>query len=467
MSLFDSETEFKRLFSVNLKKSLRLSLAEMTMGAVWDSDRGDMYPVLNKHCGMETRLLTALTPFMNIELVRGGCSVFGVAVDTPLGRAAASVSVVEGGVLLRVGDSSVSLDRDPDRAFILQLCPGLMTLYSCRADRTDMRAELSASSPELDCIMEESALCSSRVAVFADDLSVLGCARAFMDCGVAQADMRPVRYEDGQIIVNEGKVYFTFSARVENGTHQGVMSWVPGTTEFKLEGVIFYCVGDGLLGNDVAASLSYNRMSGRWQISYASFSHGHVIGYAEMDSDPRFGVNVIDATLMPPPPSGMEEDEADRSFYAKEGDEDPDIIYLPDEKRWILTLCRLVRENGKMRYRYFMFESDRPDGGFRFVACSESGEETGGSLIPIEGEVWFVCGNSFSQRASYRAYRLPDLLHPTPLRFDYDDGGFRGWGTVMPIRRGNRTRYFHLTFDRVRGSSYNWSYGNIYCFEAR
>jgi hypothetical protein len=50
--------------------------------------------------------------------------------------------------------------------------------------------------------------------------------------------------------------------------------------------------------------------------------------------------------------------------------------------------------------------------------------------------------------------------------FRYPDGGFRGWGCVIPVTLGSRTRYFWLTFDRHNGSAYNWSYGNIYCFEA-
>ena len=52
------------------------------------------------------------------------------------------------------------------------------------------------------------------------------------------------------------------------------------------------------------------------------------------------------------------------------------------------------------------------------------------------------------------------------MEFDYDDGGFRGWGTIVPLKMGTRTRYFHLTFDRHNASNYNWSYGNLYCFEA-
>ena len=50
-------------------------------------------------------------------------------------------------------------------------------------------------------------------------------------------------------------------------------------------------------------------------------------------------------------------------------------------------------------------------------------------------------------------------------KFNYPDGGFRGWGSVFPVKSGSRTRYFWLTFDRHNGSDYNWSYGNLYCFE--
>ena len=35
------------------------------------------------------------------------------------------------------------------------------------------------------------------------------------------------------------------------------------------------------------------------------------------------------------------------------------------------------------------------------------------------------------------------------------DGGFRGWGCIMPLKLGARTRYFWLTFDRHNGSDYN------------
>ena len=44
-----SELEFKRRFSVNLYKNLRLMVAEMSMCKDWVNDkRGDPYPIMHK-----------------------------------------------------------------------------------------------------------------------------------------------------------------------------------------------------------------------------------------------------------------------------------------------------------------------------------------------------------------------------------------------------------------------------------
>ena len=83
--------------------------------------------------------------------------------------------------------------------------------------------------------------------------------------------------------------------------------------------------------------------------------------------------------------------------------------------------------------------------------------------MAVDGEIHFVCGNSFDRRSEYRIY---DKDGVRLARFRYPDGGFRGWGCVIPIKMGSRKRCFLLTFDRHNGSGYNWSYGNFYCFEA-
>ena len=83
----------------------------------------------------------------------------------------------------------------------------------------------------------------------------------------------------------------------------------------------------------------------------------------------------------------------------------------------------------------------------------------------FEGEYYFVCGTDFNSRANYDIYELGDFSVRHKLQCDYDDGGFRGWGTVFRYPFGSRKKYYWVTFDRHNASGYNWSYGNIYVYE--
>ena len=132
-----------------------------------------------------------------------------------------------------------------------------------------------------------------------------------------------------------------------------------------------------------------------------------------------------------------------------------------------MTICRLVQEEGGKHYRYFLFRSGDPFTGYTYVDCGRAGSETGGSMVEIGGRMHFICGSDFDKRAVYHVYDLPDLSVYDLLKCDYDDGGFRGWGTVIPCPMGSRIRYYWLTFDRYRASELgNWSYGNLYGYEA-
>ena len=85
----------------------------------------------------------------------------------------------------------------------------------------------------------------------------------------------------------------------------------------------------------------------------------------------------------------------------------------------------------------------------------------------LDGKFYFACGNNFHAISDYRVYEWGKFDSFTNLKCDYPDGGFRGWATIMPIRYGSRMKYYWLTFDRMLMSNINnWSYGNLYCFEA-
>lgn len=303
----------------------------------------------------------------------------------------------------------------------------------------------------------------------------------YMDSGVSQADIRPIKYEDGSPAIENGRIYLTASARAEAGAYQAVLSWNPTSADFKLEGAIFYDCGDGAWCSDVAASVIYDRNQGKWLVWYCSFSHGHILAHGESYSDIRHGITVLDTVRMESESvvyDGKTDSEAalgaggakygksvlsdDRLFFAKDGDEDPDMIYDKESGKWLLIICRNHAES--KGYRYFLYESDDPFTGYVFKDMASVGVNTGGSLVRIDGEICLVCGSNFDLRARYYCFPASDLSRYEQLYFDYDDGGFRGWGSIIPLTVGTRTRYAMITFDRHCGSSYNWSYGNIYVF---
>ena len=229
--------------------------------------------------------------------------------------------------------------------------------------------------------------------------------------------------------------------------------------QLEMTGVLFFDNGDGFWRGYIASSLVYDREKKLWYIWTSSFEHEHILAYGTCDADPRYGIGVVDVTVMP----RSKEGDKMTDFVGFFRDEDPDLIYDKKNDRWILAICRI--DHTAKSYRYVFYESNDPFKNFRCIGCGtfEETAETGGSFLLVDGEIHFVCGNTFKRRSEYRIYNKDGMKL---ARFRYPDGGFRGWGCVMPIKLGSRTRYFWLTFDRHNGSSYNWSYGNFYCFEA-
>ena len=240
---------------------------------------------------------------------------------------------------------------------------------------------------------------------------------------------------------------------------QQIASYKLSTGELELVGALLFDCGDGRWCSDVASSLIYDRNAKLWRLWMCTFSHGHARAYSEASNDLRFGINVIDVTM----PSATTDTE---SFGRIFGDEDPDLYYDVKSGEWYLAVCRTDPKIKK--YRYYLFKSKSPNENFEFVACTEDSiETTGGSFVRVGDEMYFVFGRSFSETAKYDCYSLPDFEKLGELKCNYNDGGFRGWGSVFEIPCGTRKRLLWATFDRTRGSSYNWSYGNLYFYESK
>lgn len=361
-----SDIEFKRMFSVNLYKNLKFKLGEMSFYKDWtDTDRGDPYPSCkcSENSLTETmgrgiyaaenkdnpepqkikRMLGQFFPFASYELKitsltgKAGfsfeCKNKDFKVKTELHIQNNSGKVTAGFNLKsqteeKTETKDTELDFKNDVSFIV----------TCRAKAFDLYLS-DGVKPEF--------LCTFNAPQFAeinnfDNFSVSSayiytelCAGEcfstssvswYLDSGVSQADIKPLKYEDGTPLITDGRIFMSMTSRYEAESYQSIISFNPSGCDFKLEGAVFYDTGDRLWNGDIAASMVYDRNSSQWLVWMCSFSHGHVLACGTSKADLRYGINVVDVTLMNP----KSPTDDDTVFLAKEGDEDPDLIY--DEK---------------------------------------------------------------------------------------------------------------------------------------
>lgn len=471
---------FRRRFSVNFYGNLQMKLGEMSMHRNWVSCvTGDPYPVLERKGeireqvdqqeyqtssqtgGVITRLLGSFFPWATYEFQMETCqkSTAGLLISSPIGQIEIMVN--------EKSDVFINTPNKTEHFYVSMEFPckmrimfrtGGVSVFASKGEVQKLIGDVSLE--ELDALRKES-LFRKTTAAWKVSMKEQGycCVKHvewYITAGFSQADIKPIRYENGEPMIEQGKVYLTVTARCMEECYQCVLSWKPSTCEFQLEGVLFFDCGDGYWCSDVASSILYSRERKKWLLWMCAFSHGHVLGHAELDTDPRFGIQVIDVQLM------QEKENASLTeFAAVPGDEDPDLLFYKNQ--WHLTICRLEPETG---YHYYHFVSDTsPWEGFSYRDKTCTGEKTGGMFVSVFGSCYFVCGSDFKKRAVYDVYAIDDFTKREKLQCDYDDGGFRGWGTILPLKNGNRSQFLWITFDRHNVSSYNWSYGNLYVYD--
>lgn len=481
-----NNVEFKRKFSLNLYKSEKLMLSKMTFGNLpLKTNRGDIYPtVLENGSFSDTciggryvftpdkysstaRLIGAYNPY----------STYDVKIEKlPEGASAGIYVSFSGGLFVygtREGER-IKLELKLDGALraefgyadfaegmhlIFTLHEGfIFDAYVKYEDRPISvgKAEIEECSP----LISEDVFSNTDAALFVkgDKEIIISSVENYLDCGVMQADIKPIKNESGEVIVEEGKIFLTYTARFEAKMMQQIASYKLSSCEFKLEGALLFDYGDGLWCGDVGSSLIYDRQEKIWRIWTPAFSHGHSLGYGETKNDPRYGINVMDMKLLPAADNYFD-------FGGVTGDEDPDLYYNSEDGLWYLTVCRLDKE--AKRYRYCIFKSKKPNEDFEFVShTDDTVETTGGSFVRFDGVTYFAFGRSFSEMSKYDVREFPSLKKLGELSCNHPDGGFRGWGSLFEIPCGTRKRLLWVTFDRTLGSDYNWSYGNIYVFES-
>lgn len=472
---------FRRLFSLNMRKKLRIRLAEMSFENDFTvTERGNLYPLISisgntyekiengvysVRGGSFKRLICEHFPFaeysMNILMLSGKAGFSFYKNDTVIDL---YIESVQGGY-----KAAYSVNGKVTHADIFVPSDAQSVSFGARGKTVDIYYTVnghyslsgSVDIPELESACDYpfpfKALFFCEAECFETDKI-----EAYLDNGLALADIKPIRYTDGSLLMKAGKIYFTMSSRLGAGGYQSVISWIPGTSEFRLEGAIFFDVSKkGKISGDVASCILYDREKEEYLIWMCAFSSGHILGFGRTDSDILHSVSIIDITLM-----NQKDGASETEFYGFDGDEDPDFYYDEKKKKWYLSVCRLRWFNDKKTYSYVKFESDDPFSGYEFYAATGKTGETGGMTTEIDGKRYFVCGAEMSETSKYRIYDADTLQMITEAEYDYPDGGFRGWGTVFPVKSGNRQRVIQITFDRVLGSDFNWSYGNLYAFEA-
>ncbi len=276
-----------------------------------------------------------------------------------------------------------------------------------------------------------------------------------LSSGMGLADIRAITYEDGEPFLDQGRLWYTMSIRGRALPHhiQGVFSLNPTVFDLRFEGVILFDRNDGLLRNEIASHIFYDRNLKLWRgltTGFSAYAHPDEkkqLLAVESDRDPRFGFSVMTAH-----PMGIVGD-----F------EDPHIFFDADARKWRLLTCENV--NG---YKAIMLESDDWNRNYQRIAGPVRHNSTGTSVQRIGDKRYCFSG---SQDRKIYIYTYPGLEEAGILRMDMPPwdatSGTRVWPNLVQLPVGYPFRFVALMMDRfnypgVRGP--NWTYGALYLY---
>lgn len=287
-------------------------------------------------------------------------------------------------------------------------------------------------------------------------------AGSYLSSGIGQADIRLISYEDLSPYMDDGRLWFTFSCRGIDTSQaaQGVLSLDPSVFDVRFEGMIVFDHGDGLLRNDYASHLFYNRKVNEWCAYVSDFG-----GSFEMDK--RSATGLVIAQSPKDPRKGFSVMRARRiELDAMEGhNEDPCVFFDSEAEKWRLLTSAFI--NGDIVSR--TYESNEWNGKFVPVAMPIKMNSTGTSIQKIGNQYYCLMGG----HGNLRVHSYPDLKHLGELNLNlqphWPKPAGRIWASVVPLPEGYPHRYVLLTMDRpnfpdIKGS--NWSYGALYFYGA-
>ena len=274
--------------------------------------------------------------------------------------------------------------------------------------------------------------------------------------GIGLADIRAITYENGDPLLDQGRLWYTMSIRGRALDHhiQGVFSMNPTVFDVRLEGIILFDRNDGILRNEVATHLFYDRTNEVWRGLTTGFSafanpdkEKKQLLAIESKKDPRFGFSTMSAV-----PIDMVGDI-----------EDPHILFDSVANKWRMLTCENL--NG---YKAVVLESDDWNKGYKKMAGPVTLNSTGTSIQKIGDKLFCFSGSSDRK---IHIYSYPWLHEVGNLLMDLppwdETSGTRVWPNVVQLPDGYPFRYVALMMDRfnypgLKGP--NWTYGAIYLY---
>ncbi|ODS85338.1 MAG: hypothetical protein ABS46_02080 [Cytophagaceae bacterium SCN 52-12] len=276
-----------------------------------------------------------------------------------------------------------------------------------------------------------------------------------LSSGMGLADIRAMTYEDGSPLLDRGRLWYTMTIRGRALPHhvQGVFSMDPSVFDLRFEGIIVFDRQDGILRNEVASHIFYDRKGKTWRgitTGFSAYAHPQErkqLLAVESVKDPRFGFSVMSAS-----PFGIVGDI-----------EDPHILYDAKAGKWRILTCENI--DG---YKAVMLESTSWNKDYRRIAGPVPYNSTGTSIQRIGGKLYCFSG---SQERQIFIYSYPDLRDAGTLKMDLppwdENSGTRVWPNVVELPGGYPFRYVALMMDRFNYPGLqgpNWTYGALYLY---
>jgi hypothetical protein len=274
--------------------------------------------------------------------------------------------------------------------------------------------------------------------------------------GVGLADIRAITYENGDPLLDQGRLWYTMSIRGRALPHhiQGVFSLNPTVFDIKFEGIVVFDRNDGLLRNEIASHIFYHREEQIWRGLTTGFSayanpekEDKQLIAIESKRDPRFGFSIMNA----------------QPFDMVGDIEDPHILYDYEAEKWRMLTCE--NHNG---YKAIILESAFWNKGYKKLSGPVKHNSTGTSIQRIGGQLY--CFSGSSEREIF-IYTYPDLQEAGTLKMDLPPwtkaSGTRVWPNVVQLPEGYPFQYVALMMDRfnylgLKGP--HWSYGALYLY---